>query len=138
MTYGGRAAVTESARFDVVETRGAAVLGSITSLDKDYPVITSNRYGRGRAIYLGLPAKEEVLGPLVDDLIRELSIRRGPDVPAGVMARQIDAHHFLYLNVSGEAKEIPVRGSSRSILFDRNYTGSFTLAPYEPEFIETR
>ena len=138
VTYGGRTAVTESARFDVIEAKGATVLGAITSLDKDYPVITSNRYGKGRAIYVGLPAKGEVLGPLVDDLIKELSIRRGPDVPAGVMARQIDPHHILYLNVSGEPKEIPLKGGGRSILFERNYNGSFTLAPYEPEFIETR
>ena len=138
MTYGGRTAVTESARFDVIEAKGATVLGAITSLDKDYPVITSNRYGKGRAIYVGLPAKGEVLGPLVDDLIKELSIRRGPDVPAGVMARQIDPHHILYLNASGEPKEIPLKGGGRSILFERNYNGSFTLAPYEPEFIETR
>jgi len=138
VTYAGRAAVTESARFEVIEARGAVVLGSITSLDKDYPVITSHRYGKGRAIYVGLPAKEEVLGPLADDLISELSIKRGPDVPAGVMARQIDPHHILYLNVSGHPKEILLKGGGRSILFDRNYAGIFTLAPYEPEFIETR
>jgi beta-galactosidase len=138
VTYAGRAAVAESARFDVIEARGASVLGSITSLDKDYPVITSNRYGKGRAIYVGLPAGSEVLGPVVDDLIKELSIRQGPDVPAGVMARQIDAHHLLYLNVSGEPRQIPLKGEGRSILFDRTYTGSFMLAPYEPEFIETR
>jgi len=138
VTYAGRAAVTESARFDVIEAKGATVLGSITSLDKDYPVITSNRYGKGRAIYVGVPAKGEVLGPLVDDLVKELSLKRGPDVPAGVMARQIDPHHILYLNVSGEPREIPGKGSSRSLLFDRSYTGNFILAPYEPEFIEIR
>ena len=43
---------------------------------------------------------------------------------------------FLYLNVSGEPKEIQMKGNSRSILFDKDYTGNFTIAPYEPEFIE--
>jgi beta-galactosidase len=55
-----------------------------------------------------------------------------------VMARQIDKNHFLYLNVSGDAKEIPMKGNSRSILFDKDYTGNITIAPYEPEFIEIR
>jgi beta-galactosidase len=114
------------------------VLASITSLDKDYPIITSNNYGKGRAIYVGLPAKDEVLNPLLDDLINELSIKKGPDVPTGVMARQIDATHILYLNVSGESKEIPMRRNSRSILFDKDYSGNFTIAPYEPEFIELK
>jgi beta-galactosidase len=52
------------------------------------------------------------------------------------MARQIDKNHFLYMNVSGESKEIRMKGNSRSILFNREYTGKFTIAPYEPEFIE--
>jgi beta-galactosidase len=73
---------------------------------------------------------------LLDDLISELSIKKGPEVPSCVMARQIDKNHFLYLNVSGNSKEISIKGNSRSILFDKDYTGNFTIAPYEPEFIE--
>jgi beta-galactosidase len=85
---------------------------------------------------VGLPAKGEVLNPLIDDLIAELSIKKGPEVPSGVMARQIDKSHFLYLNVTGEPKEIPMKGKSKSILFGRDYTGNFTIPAYEPEFIE--
>jgi len=136
LTYKGKAIDTESARFDIIQPEGAEVIGSLTSLDKDYPIMTSNKYGKGRAIYLGLPAKGEVLGSLLDDLMVELGIKKGPDVPSGVMARQIDKNHFLYLNVSGEPKEIQIKGSSRSILFDKDYTGNFTIAQYEPEFIE--
>lgn len=137
-TYKGKAIDTESARFDIVEPKGAEVIGSLTSLDKDYPIMTVNKYGKGRAIYVGLPAKGEVLNPLLDELIEELGIKKGPEVPSGVMARQIDKNHFLYLNVSGEPKEIPVKGNSRSILFDKNYTGNFKIEAYEPEFIEIK
>ena len=136
-TYKGKAIDTESARFDIIGLKGAEILGSITSLDKDYPVMTLNNYGEGRAIYVGLPAKVGVLGDLVDDLLDELDIKKGPRVPSGVMARQVDKTHFLYMNVSGEPKEIQMRGKSRSVLFDKDYTGNFTIAPYEPEFIET-
>ncbi|MBN2613165.1 MAG: beta-galactosidase [Bacteroidales bacterium] len=137
-TYKGKAIDTESARFEIVEPKGASVLGSLTSLDKDYPIMTSNQYGKGRAIYVGLPAKGEVLGPIVDELITELGITKGPDVPPGVMARQIDEKRYLYLNVSGEPKEIRMNVKSRSILFDRDYNGNFTIAPYEPELIEIK
>jgi beta-galactosidase len=137
-TFKGKPTNTESARFDIIDLKGAEILGNITSLDKDYPIMTSNKYGKGRAIYIGLPAKVEVLDGLLDDLIWELGIRKGPDVPPGVMARQIDETHFLYLNVSGEPKEIKMNGKSRSILFDMDYTGNFTIAPYEPEFIEIK
>ena len=137
-TYKGKAINTESARFDIVEPKGAEVIGTLTSLDKDYPIMTSNKYGKGRAIYVGLPAKGEVLGGLIDELITELGMKKGPDVPSGVMARQIDKNHFLYLNVSGEPKEIKMSGKSRSILFDKDYTGNITIAPYEPEFVEIK
>ena len=85
-----------------------------------------------------MPASGEMLGPLLDKLIAELGIKKGPQVPEGVMARQIDKHHFLYLNVTGEPKEIPMNGKSQSILFDKSYDGNFTVAPYEPEFIEIK
>jgi beta-galactosidase len=82
--YKGKAIDTESARFDIVDPKGAEVLGRITSLDRDYPIMTSNQHGKGRAIYVGLPAKGEVLGPLLDDLIDELGMKKGPQVPSGV------------------------------------------------------
>ena len=135
--YKGKVFDTESPRFDIIEPKGAEVIANLISLDKDYPIMTSNKYGKGRAIYVGLPAGD-ILNPLLDDLINELSIKKGPDVPAGVMARQIDKNHFLYLNVSGEPKEIQMKGKSRSILFDKDYTGNFTIASFEPEFIEIK
>ncbi len=138
VNYKGKNIESESPRFDIIEPQGAEVLGNITSLDKDYPVITANKYGKGKAIYIGLPARGEVLNPLLDDLISELSIKKGPEVPDSVMARQIDKNHFLYLNVSSEPKVIQIKGNSRSILFDKNYKGNFTIAPYEPEFIELK
>jgi beta-galactosidase len=75
---------------------------------------------------------------ILDELIVELSIKKGPEVPGGVMSRQIDKNHFLYLNVSSEPKEIQMKGNSRSILFDKDYSGNFTIAPFEPEFIEVK
>lgn len=138
VTYKGKAIETESARFDVLESKGAEILANITSLDKDYPIITSNKYGKGRAIYVGLPAKPEILDSLVDEIIDKLDIEKGPNVPSGVMARQIDKKHILYLNVSGEPKEIQMKENSRSLLFDKAYKGNFSIAPYEPEFIEIK
>lgn len=137
-TYKGKAVDLESARFDIVQPKSAKVIGQLTSLDKDYPIMTINNYGKGKAIYVGLPANGNVLGGIVDELIKELGIQKGPDVPSGVMARQIDEKHFLYLNTSGEPKEIKMTGKSRSILFDKDYSGNFIVAPFEPEFIEIK
>ena len=136
VTYNGKAIDTKATRFDVIEPKGAQVIGSLTSLDKDYPIMTTNKFGKGRAIYIGLPADGGVLNPLLDVLVKELGIKKGPEVPGGVMARKIDKNHYLYLNVSGEPKEIQMKTKSRSLLLDKDYAGNFTIAPYEPEFIE--
>jgi beta-galactosidase len=136
--YQGKNIETQSPRYDVIQPKGAKVLGNITSLDTDYPIITSNTYGKGTAIYIGLPARGSVLSSLLNDLVNKLSIQKGPDVPSGVMARQIDKNHILYMNISDTPKEIHMQGSSRSILYDKDYTGTFTIAPNEPEFIELK
>jgi beta-galactosidase len=138
LNYKGKTIGTESTRFDVIESKGAEILGNITSLDKDYPIITSNKYGKGRAIYVGLPASGEVLGPLLDKLIDELGIKKGPQVPDGVMARQIDKNHILYLNIGRTPAEIRVKGAFKGILTGKTFVDSFTLVSEEPELIEIK
>ncbi|BAU54053.1 Beta-galactosidase BgaA [Mucilaginibacter gotjawali] len=138
LNYQGKTIGTESTRFDVIESKGAEIVGNITSLDKDYPIITSNKYGKGRAIYVGLPASGEVLGPLLDKLIDELGIKKGPQVPDGVMARQIDKNHILYLNIGRTPAEIRVKGTFKGILTGKTFVDSFTLPSEEPELIEIK
>ncbi len=57
----------ESPRFDVIEPNGAQVLGRIVSLDREYPVVTTYQYGAGTAIYIGLPAREELLDLILEN-----------------------------------------------------------------------
>lgn len=135
-TYKGKSINTESARFDLIDPKEAKVIGMLTSLDKDYPALTVNQFGKGKAIYVGLPAKGEVIGPLLDELIAELGIKKGPEVPVGVMARQLDENHVLYLNVSDTPQVITISGKAKSVLFDKSYSGSMVLAPFEPECIK--
>jgi beta-galactosidase len=126
----------ESARYDVIEPLQAKVVGNIISLDKDNPIVTVNQYGKGWAYYVGLPANESVINPILDELILKLGITKGPDVPKGVMARQIDTKHLLYLNVTGESKEIKIKRKSISLLSGKEFDGVVSIPAYEPEFIE--
>jgi beta-galactosidase len=137
LSIGGQSFDSQSPRFDVIHAQGASVLGQIVGLDQDYPIVTSHTFGAGAAIYVGLPARENVLEPIVSDLISRLGINTGPIVPEGVMARQIDPTHLLYLNLDGVPKRIELKGRSSSILYDRHYENTFTIDPYQPEFVET-
>lgn len=136
--YRGREIDCESPRFDVVEPQGAEVLGRIVSLDRDYPLVTSHRYGAGTAVYVALPARGSVLGPVLGEWIDRLAIDTGPRVPAGVMARRIDFKHLLYLNLEGIPKRVDLKGRSRSILRGLDYDGGFVLDPFEPDFVELK
>jgi beta-galactosidase len=127
----------ESPRFDLIEPTSASIPGHIASLDRDYPVVTTHKFGAGTAIYIGLPAREALLDLILDDIIDRLAIQSGPQVPAGVMARQIDPTHQLYLNLDGIAKRIELKGRAHSILRDLEYEGGFFLGPFEPDFIAT-
>ena len=136
INYNNLSLTTQSPRFDVIEPKGASVIGKVTSLDKDYPVITTNKYGKGTAIYIGIPAREAILNPMIDQLLKTITINKGPEVPKDVMARYINNKHILYLNISKETKVITVKGTVKSILTGNTYTNQFTLKPFEPEFIE--
>jgi beta-galactosidase len=136
LVFGGQSFDTQAPRFDVIHLQGAKVLGQVVGLDQDYPIVTSHQFGSGTAIYVGLPARENVLEPIISELISRLGIDTGPVVPEGVMARNIDATHLLYLNLDGTPKRIELKGSSKSILYDRHYDNGFTIGPYQPEFVE--
>ena len=137
LAIGGQSIDSQSPRYDVIHLQGASVLGRVVGLDQDYPIVTSHQFGSGTAIYVGLPARENVLEPIISELISRLGINTGPIVPEGVMARQIDLTHLLYLNLDGVPKRIELKGRSSSILYDRHYENAFTIDPYQPEFVET-
>jgi beta-galactosidase len=138
VAYSQHEYICDSPRFDVIEPKDADVLCRIVSLEHDYPIVTSHRYGAGRAIYIGLPARDALLDPLINDLIAECGLDTGPAAPAGVMARQIDATHRLYLNLEGTTKKIDIPGAAHSILRDADYRDRFELRPFEPDFIEQK
>jgi beta-galactosidase len=131
----GLAVTAETPRFDLVEPTTADVLAHATSLDVDYPLVTANRYGSGRAVYVALPARREVLDPLLASELARLGVA-GPVVPAGVMARALDDRRVLYLNLDAEPKPIVFQGKATGVLSEARFEGGFTLGPYDAEVVE--
>src|SRR5450631_1430685 len=101
--------------YEVLEPRTAKPMALFTNTPENSPAITVNNYGKGRAIYVAVPAQMAVLAPLVRSLYSSLGIEKGPETPAGVYARLVDGR-TLYVNTTGDEKIVAIRGSVRGII----------------------
>jgi len=127
---------TSASRFDEVHLRGARTVATITGLDLDYPAVTSNEFGAGRAIYLSLPARSELVDRVIAEELERLGIQPSVDVPRGVIARRTDASHALYVNVAPEQRTISLPPGTRSVFTGTALGTTMTLPPFDVEFVE--
>ena len=121
--------------YEVLEPRTAKPIAVFTNTPEKSPAITVNHYGKGRAIYVAVPAQMSILAPLVRSLYTDLGIEKGPETPSGVYARVVEGR-TLYVNTTGEEKIVTLRGSKRGVLSGTSYAGVIRLGPYQAELIE--
>jgi beta-galactosidase len=121
--------------YEVLEPRTAKPMALFTNTPENSPAITVNNYGKGRAIYVAVPAQMAVLAPLVRSLYSSLGIEKGPETPAGVYARLVDGR-TLYVNTTGDEKIVAIRGSVRGIISGSSYEGVIRLKPYDADLVE--
>jgi beta-galactosidase len=121
--------------YEVLEPRTAKPMAVFTNTPEKSPAITVNNYGKGRAIYVAVPAQMPVLAPLVRSLYADLAIEKGPETPSGVYARIVEGR-TLYVNTTGEEKSVAIRGSKRGIISGTSYEGVIRLKPYDADLVE--
>ena len=121
--------------YEVLEPRTARPLAMFTNTPEKSPAITVNSYGKGRAIYVAVPAQMPVLAPLVGNLYAALNIEKGPETPAGIYARLVDGR-TLYVNTTGEEKTVPISGTRHGIISGAIYESIIRLKPYDADLVE--
>ncbi|HKN24237.1 MAG TPA: beta-galactosidase [Candidatus Acidoferrum sp.] len=131
----GKTEQTTIGFYEVLEPKTASTMATLTNTAEKSPAITVNNYGKGRAIYVAVPAQMAVLAPLVRSLYSTLDIEKGPETPSGVYARVVDGR-TLYVNTTGEHKTVPIRGSKRGIISGTSYEGVIRLKPYDADLVE--
>lgn len=122
--------------YEIIETKTAEILASFTNIKEQLPAITSNNFGKGKAIYIAIPADKDILKPLLNKIYLELDIKKGPITPDGVSARYIDKKRILYVNTTPFKKTIPILEVSKGIITNKTYKTSVELDPYEVDLIE--
>jgi beta-galactosidase len=133
--FEGKTLKASESFYEVLELRGAKALGSFTNVPQMSPAITENVYGKGRAIYVATPAQLSVLGPLVESLLPELGIERGPVTPAGVYARVVEGR-TLYVNSTDREQMVTIVGEKRGVLSGKVWRGSLVLGPLGVELVQ--
>ncbi len=121
--------------YEVLEPRTAKTLAAFSNTPEKTPAITVNNYGKGKAIYVAVPAQMSVLAPLVRSLYADLHIERGPDTPSGVYARVVDGR-TLYVNTTVDEKTVPIHSVKHGIITGNAYSGVIRLKPHDVDLVE--
>ena len=131
----GKTAKASIPFYEVLEPQTAQIRARFSNIPGHPPAITVNRYGKGQAIYLAAPAQPSLIGPIVRSLYEPLGIEPGPKTPDGVYARVVDGR-TLYVNTTGEEKDVAVGPKSRGVLSQQSYEGKMKLGPYQVDLVE--
>jgi beta-galactosidase len=119
----------------VLEPSTADVLARFANTEGKVPAVTVNRFGKGRAIYVGTVAQPALMGALYRHLYASLGLQPGPQTPDGVVARVVQGRSY-YVNTTGEAKDVPIAGTMKGLIGGRSWTGALTLPPMGAELLE--
>lgn len=132
---GGVDAKGDNGFIEVLEPSTAEVLARFTNTGDKTPAVTVNRFGKGRAIYVGTVSQPEVMGALFRHLYPSLGIEPGPKTPEGVIARVVDGR-TLYVNTTGEAKDVAIGGAGKGVLSGKPWAGTLRLEPMGVDLLD--
>jgi beta-galactosidase len=126
---------TDARFYEVLEPSTATVLAGFSGMGIHAPAITVNHFGKGKAIYVGMPSTASVMGPILNYLLRSEGLKHGPDSPDGVYARIVEGR-TLYVNSTTARQKVNVPGSWRESLNGKLVHDTLELEPYEAELLE--
>lgn len=134
-TIAGQPFETSIHNYELLEPSSARILGTFTNIEGNPPAATINRYGKGEAIYVAATAQPAVLKPLYRSLYTKLDIARGPETPAGVVARRV-GKRTLYVNTRPETAEVPITGSGKGLISGQSWSDKLRLEGYGADLLE--
>ncbi|XAE59295.1 beta-galactosidase [Termitidicoccus mucosus] len=121
--------------YEVLEASTAEVLARFSGTEGSPSVVTVNRFGKGKAIYVAAQTQPSVLQPLYRQLYQELGIKRGPVTPEGVYARVVNGR-ILYVNTNRKSVEIDIEGQKKGVLSGKRWSGKLQLESNGVEVLE--
>jgi beta-galactosidase len=121
--------------YEVLDLKTAKAFGNFTNLESKPAVASLNKFGKGNAIYVSVPANKAVMQPIYKKLYTQLSIQPGPQTPEGVYAREVQGR-MLYVNTTTDKKEVLLSKSVTGVLSGKKFNKKIDLDAYAVEFVE--
>jgi len=137
LTLGGEEIKGTIAHYEVLEPSSAQVLARFTNLEGTPPAITVNRFGKGKAYYLAMPAQPQIMRPLLRQLYAQAGIEPGPKTPDGVFARAVDGR-VLYVNTTHAPVDLPINGDGVGVLSGKHWHGTLRLEPRGVDLLQVQ
>ncbi len=118
--------------YEILEPNTAEILAAFSNLERELPAITVNAYGKGKAVYVAVPAQIDLMKILLNQYYVQLNIQKGPETPIGVVARRI-GEHVMFVNTTSLEQSVSLSRGGKGLTTNRIYEDRLQLAPYEVE-----
>ncbi len=119
---------------DILSPRQAEVLATYTGGDYEgKAAITSNKFGKGKAIYIGPRLEPQDLGRVLLTLLPSSGVYSPISAPQGVEVtrREHEKREWIYLlNHTSQAQTVQAKGGFTDIITNTKYTDSIPLEGY--------
>jgi beta-galactosidase len=131
--FPGRKAIKVRQWTEVIHAEGAKALASYTEgYLSGRPAVTENRYGKGRAFYIGTQMEDRDLADILDTITQHTGIVADLKVPAGVeiAIREKGAERFLFvLNHTEKSVEVNLKQKTGTDLLTGRKIKSRSIIP---------
>ena len=119
---------------DILQPSGAEVLGTYTTgAYAGKPAISMNKFGKGKAIYIGADLDAASLASVLRSLARSASVQQPLDVPPGVelTVRTSGGKNWIFLlNHTGDVQTVGIATNFTDIVTREKLAGRVSVSSY--------